>query len=557
MRKLKAKAPRPRTRAQGSQDPSQVFCIIDNMTVDAKKGDWTEGRARLDEANCKSPTQSPTSLSFRVSLLKVDEEPKSADTFSCTKESREETTTAANAEWSPPRRIQRSAARAIPTPGAVRVSAGSRARRVLNSEPGDGGSNPSFRIERERRTEITVDSEVVLPATLVGDDEAESSWSEAKQFDISCIPKATEIDSSKLSSSSLLRRRAMMAVLVLTVVVLVVMVVSLMNRRDSNQPDRNYQTVSFAEFRDSFLLADSLQRATEDPHSPQAQALAWMEDDTQDVSVLAWRMSQRYALAVFYYSLGGDSWVNHSDWLSAIDECSWHSALQETTHTHGHESVCDNDGQYVSLVLANQNLTGTIPPEIGLLANLKMLELTENHVRGNIPTTVGSLEELSSLFLESNELTGTLPTELGPLPHLAEVLIGDNQLSGPIPSEFGRLSELQTLDVVRNRLTGTLPTEIGLWPVIEYCHFSSNFMTGTVPSEIYRLETLKELNLCSNRFTGTIPSEVALLKNLEGFSLSGNEKLRGPIPTEIGSLPFLNSLAIELTSITGTIPSEL
>jgi hypothetical protein len=526
------------------------------MTVDAKKGDWTEGRPRLDEANCKSLTQSPTSLSFRVSLLKVDEEPKSADTSSFTKESGEEATIAAIEEWSPPRRIQRSAARAIPTPGAVRVFPGGRARRVLSSEPGDGGSNPSFRIERERRTEITVDSEVVLPATLVSDDEAVSSWSEAKHVDISCIPKAMEIDSSKLSNASLLRRRAIMAVMVLTVVVLVA-IMSLVNRRDRNQPDRNYQTVSFAEFRDSYLPKDSVQRATKDPHSPQAQALAWMDDDTQDASVLAWRMRQRYALAVFYYALGGDSWLNRSNWLSAIDECSWHSVLQETAHTHGHESVCDNAGQYVSLALANQNLTGMIPPEIGLLSNLKMLELTGNRVQGIIPTTVGILEELNSLFLESNELTGTLPTELGRLPHLVEVLAGDNQLSGPIPSEFGRLSELQTLDVVRNRLTGTLPTEIGLWPVIEYCHFSSNFMTGTVPSEVYRLETLKELNLCSNRFTGTIPPEVALLKNLEGFSVSGNEKMGGPIPTEIGSLPFLNSLAMELTSISGTIPSEL
>jgi hypothetical protein len=51
-------------------------------------------------------------------------------------------------------------------------------------------------------------------------------------------------------------------------------------------------------------------------------------------------------------------------------------------------------------------LTGVIPPEIGLLANLMLVELNGNLLVGNIPPAFGSLTNLNHVFLEGNNLTG-------------------------------------------------------------------------------------------------------------------------------------------------------
>ena len=49
-------------------------------------------------------------------------------------------------------------------------------------------------------------------------------------------------------------------------------------------------------------------------------------------------------------------------------------------------------GTTTSLGLYNQGLTGSIPPEIGCLTNLTYFNLTYNQLTGEIPSTIGNLE---------------------------------------------------------------------------------------------------------------------------------------------------------------------
>ena len=130
------------------------------------------------------------------------------------------------------------------------------------------------------------------------------------------------------------------------------------------------------------------------------------------------------------------------------------------------------------------NLTGTLPPELGRLAELRTLHITGTYLNGSIPPELGGLTKLRELDLSYNYLSGSIPPELDGLMKLRWLDLSGNYLSGGIPPELGRLAELRTLDL------------------------SYNYLGGSIPPELGNLTNLMTLSL-SNRFTGCIP--IALL----------------------------------------------
>ncbi|XP_059066625.1 receptor-like protein 19 [Cryptomeria japonica] len=68
--------------------------------------------------------------------------------------------------------------------------------------------------------------------------------------------------------------------------------------------------------------------------------------------------------------------------------------------------------------LSNNNLTGSIPPEMGSLQGLIALNLSRNHLSGRIPKTLGRMDQLESLDLSLNRLNGNIPLELQLLSYL-------------------------------------------------------------------------------------------------------------------------------------------
>jgi len=68
--------------------------------------------------------------------------------------------------------------------------------------------------------------------------------------------------------------------------------------------------------------------------------------------------------------------------------------------------------------------------------------------------------ELRHISLSFNQLTGTIPAEIGNLTNLRELYLGGNQLTGTIPAEIGNLTNLRDLDLRGNQLTGKLPQEL-------------------------------------------------------------------------------------------------
>ena len=158
--------------------------------------------------------------------------------------------------------------------------------------------------------------------------------------------------------------------------------------------------------------------------------------------------SDRDILIAFYNATGGADWKNRAYWLSDLPIRYWHGV------------GADSEDRVTALNLADNGLTGALPPELGNLSDLEFLWLHGNRLTGSIPRELGNLSSLVSLSLFDNQLTGPIPAELGNLSNLEGLLLAVNRLTGSIPSELGKLFNLKSLALFQNRLTGPIPTEL-------------------------------------------------------------------------------------------------
>ena len=252
----------------------------------------------------------------------------------------------------------------------------------------------------------------------------------------------------------------------------------------------------------------------------------------------------RVALEAFYRATGGPSWTDGTNWLSDAPLDQWAGVWT------------DEAGRVTWLILIGNNLTGTVPPELGALTDLQRLELGSNELTGVIPPELGRLTDLEMLELASNQLRGAIPAELGRLTQLERLRLDQNQLSGAIPGELGRLAKLRSLSLDNNQLSGPIPSALGGLANLENLDLSGNQLTGVIPAELGRLTNLGGLWLGRNQLTGVIPAELGRLTNLGGLWL-GRNQLTGVIPAELGRLADLRGLGLESNLLTGVIPAEL
>ena len=252
----------------------------------------------------------------------------------------------------------------------------------------------------------------------------------------------------------------------------------------------------------------------------------------------------RDALVALYNTTNGPGWKNSENWLSEAPLDLWHGVSR------------DCDGSLNRLGLYNNQLSGSIPEELGNLSNLTVLYLNNNQLTGSIPEELGNLSNLTVLYLNNNQLTGPIPEELGNLSNLTYLYLNNNQLTGPIPPELDNLSNLTYLYLNNNQLTGPIPPELGNLSNLTVLGLYNNQLSGSIPEELGNLSNLTVLDLRHNQLSGSIPEELGNLSNLERLSLIGNQ-LTGPIPEEMGNLSNLTVLDLHNNQLSGSIPEEL
>ena len=256
--------------------------------------------------------------------------------------------------------------------------------------------------------------------------------------------------------------------------------------------------------------------------------------------------TDRAALEALYDATGGSSWTTSTFWKTGAPLSAWHGV------------TTDEDGRVTELSLVQNQLSGTISPELGDLSNLEKLWLHYNQLSGTIPPALGNLSNLTSLVLNRNQLSGTIPAALGNLTNLTSLVLDCNQLSGTIPARLGNLTNLTRLDLSENQLSGAIPATLGNLTNLTRLDLSDNQLTGEIPVELGGLTNLQWLALHSNQLTGEIPAELGGLTRLRDLWLGGNQ-LSGEIPTELGNLStiLMRGLGLSGNQLSGSIPAAL
>ncbi|MCY3882288.1 MAG: leucine-rich repeat domain-containing protein [Chloroflexi bacterium] len=214
-------------------------------------------------------------------------------------------------------------------------------------------------------------------------------------------------------------------------------------------------------------------------------------------------------------------------------------------------------GRIVELHLQRENLSGRIPPALGRLTGLEVLNLHGNDLRGGIPPELGELVNLRELNLSWNPLGGEIPPELGALTNLVELFLSTSELTGGIPPDLGRLVNLRELYIGANPLGGEIPPELGALTNLIELSLQDSGLTGGIPPELGRLVNLRELSLGSNPLGGEIPRELGSLSRLMRLYLYSTE-LVGEIPEELGHLTLLQYLNLYGDNhLEGCIPKGL
>jgi Leucine-rich repeat (LRR) protein len=245
------------------------------------------------------------------------------------------------------------------------------------------------------------------------------------------------------------------------------------------------------------------------------------------------------ALMALYISTGGPHWTTHSNWLTD-DVGNWYG-------------VTVQNGSVTELRLPGNNLTGQLPPDLGGLTNLKVLDLGSNHLTGTIPPEVGNLTTLRSLELSSNNLAGSLPGTIGDLTDLTFFSAYNNQLSGSIPEELGNLASLNLLQLGSNALTGSIPSTLGQLGALNYLFLGNNQLSNGLPGELGNLLNLLQLEVNDNLLAGPLPLSLQNLVNLNSF-LFDNTQLC--IPTDSSFQTWLQSIPTLISSNIHCTPSD-
>ncbi|PPS08017.1 hypothetical protein GOBAR_AA12628 [Gossypium barbadense] len=186
------------------------------------------------------------------------------------------------------------------------------------------------------------------------------------------------------------------------------------------------------------------------------------------------------------------------------------------------KGVTCSDQRVTEIKLSNLALSGSMGYSLQSLTSLKELDLSNNHLAGDIPYDIP--QNLQRLNLAFNQFTGSVPYSINQMHSLQYLNLAHNQLQNQLSDMFGPLSSLSTLDLSFNSLTGDLPESFKNLTSMNTMYLQNNQFTGTI--DVLANLPLDILYVSDNRFTGWIPDQ---LKSIN-LQKDGNSWSLGPAP---------------------------
>ena len=218
------------------------------------------------------------------------------------------------------------------------------------------------------------------------------------------------------------------------------------------------------------------------------------------------------------------------------------------------------------LVLERNSFSGNLTESFWeSLTNMEVLKLKNSGLGGSISPSIGTWEALTILDLQydtrensgrPNQFYGEFPTELENCQSLTELLFQSNQFTGTFPEFLTRMANLEIFDGSGNQINSTLPSSIANMTRLKIFDMQSNELSGRLPTEIGEMDTLLEFKVGTNQLTGPLPTEIGQLPQLTRLFVNSN-LLTGQIPTQIGFMKALSSFVIHTNLFSGNLPTQI
>ncbi|XP_023768455.2 receptor-like protein EIX1 [Lactuca sativa] len=188
------------------------------------------------------------------------------------------------------------------------------------------------------------------------------------------------------------------------------------------------------------------------------------------------------------------------------------------------------------------------------LRHLKYLDLSQNYFQGSrIPEFIGSLKQLTYLNLSDADFQGIIPPRIGNLSNLKVLDLSSNHHENFLKADdmawaFG-LSSLELLDLSYVDLSGAQNWDMMLHMIPSLKELSlsrcrlSNVNLGPFLNSSRILPNIKHLDLGYNSFKGPLPFLLQNMTSLTFLSLSGfNHSLAWNFPKLLSMIPSLSEL---------------
>ena len=257
---------------------------------------------------------------------------------------------------------------------------------------------------------------------------------------------------------------------------------------------------------------------------------------------------ERKVLLDIYTATNGQQWYKKTAWNTSTPHCSWYGI------------TCHNNTYVKTIVLAYNNLDGSLPSNLWKIRNLMALCPPGNpRLRGRIGDFLsGNLSKLLTVVLNAASISGDIPQDIVKLENLQNFLgctMHGDGFTGRLPDDIGNMTELRLLCLGGNNLTGQLPRSISRLKKLLYLDLRNTpgMMHGYL-SDLFSISSLRYLLVSGVKLSGEMPS--MLPANLKRLVLSGNN-ISGQFPQTIPENSKLGVLNVANNLLTGDIPGQL
>jgi len=203
------------------------------------------------------------------------------------------------------------------------------------------------------------------------------------------------------------------------------------------------------------------------------------------------------------------------------------------------------------LLLWNNEISGTLP-DFSIHSSLKVLDLDDNKLIGEIPASIGSLTELYWLTLSENSFEGVISeSHFTNLSKLEYLFLYDNSLTVKVSDDWVPPFQLVKLDISDCNLNSRFPNWLQTQNYLSILSLSNVSNISPIPIWFWgKLQTLARMDISNNNITGMIPNLQLNLTNYPEIHLSSNQ-FEGSIPSfllQAGALFLSNNNFSDLAS---------